>query len=81
MSFAKDVNAFVHSSGEVRDAARELTVAVYEVSVISQVQQIPRRSHNDFAYTSHHHADLILKGRCGSDLTFAGDWRQGEALH
>ena len=32
MGFAKDVNAFVHSSGEVRDAARELTVAVYEVS-------------------------------------------------
>jgi hypothetical protein len=31
MAFAKDVNAFVHSSGEVRDAARELTVAVYEV--------------------------------------------------
>lgn len=33
MNFAKDVNAFVHSSGEVRDAARELTIAVYEVRV------------------------------------------------
>lgn len=41
MSFAKDVNAFVHSSGEVRDAARELTVAVYEVSMTSSQKQKP----------------------------------------
>ena len=43
MNFAKDVNAFVHSSGEVRDAARELTIAVYEVRAYGPTSIIAMR--------------------------------------